>query len=249
MTPKLQTRRIGGVNIFELRGVYVDPSVSAIRQSMQRKMREEPGTGLLMNLKELERLDDSGAATILETARRSPKAGILGHNLSTYFVAEHMDPSEPIPIFEGETEAVGYFKKEFAEENPEAPARRRRFPRIRVALPLEFEFKDFGETLRFEGVVTNLSEGGLFCYFLDTRNEELASRMLDPFDLKLMDVRLTLSEKESVRGQGKVIRTVEEDVDCQGLAMEFYNLAGGDKEKIKNFLKQQGEEPKKGARK
>lgn len=242
MIPRLNSRRIGSVNIFELNGIFAEPWVERIEEGIKTKIEEKPAHGLLFNLKEVERVDRHGAESILEVVRGAKRNGILGHNLSTYFVAEHMSPNEPIPIFENGTQAIGYFKNEFAEPDPDAPQlKRRKFPRIHTALPMEFELREYGSTFFFEAVVTNLSEGGLFCYFLDSQSEELATRTLDPFDLKLLDLRLMLTDSEILRPQGKVLRMAKELPDVQGLAIEFYNMSIKDQEKLYSFLKQEGE--------
>ena len=230
------------MNIFELNGTFAEPWVGRIEEGIKRKITESPSHGLLFNLKDVEKVDSHGVNSILNVVRSQKKNGILGHNLSTYFVAEHMSPNEPIPIFENGKQAIGYFKKEFAELDPDQPElKRRKFPRVETALPMEFELKEFGSHFFFEAVVTNLSEGGLYCYFLDSHSEELASRTLDPFDLKLLDLRLILSEKETLKSQGKVIRTAKGDPDMQGLALEFYNLVPKDQQRLRLFLKEAGE--------
>lgn len=239
MIPKFNSRRIGSVNIFELEGVFSEPWVRRIKEGMNKKLEESSFQGLLLNLREVEKLDHSGAESILETAQKLRKCGILGHNLSTFFVAEHMRPNEPIPIFEKGKEAIGYFEKELADRDPNSSLQRRRFSRIEIALPLEFEFKAGGEAFFFEAVVTNLSEGGLYCYFLDSHTEELANRTIDPFDLRLLDLRLGLPGNERVEAKGKVLRTAKGPLsDTCGLALEFYDLRLEDRERVRSFLKQ-----------
>lgn len=239
MVPKFHARRIGSVDVFELHGIYADPWVGRIKEEMDQAL-EEPGVkGLLFNLREVERLDHSGAEAILKTVRRPPKRAILGHNLSAYFVAEHMDPNEPIPIFDKEKEAIRYFKEEFAALEGEFPGERRRFPRIKTALAAELETKSYGESFFFEVVVTNLSEGGLYAEFLDSRTEELARRTLDPFDLKLLGVQLWLPEEETIWVEGKVLRKETGTGETAGIALGFYEIKGEERDKLRKFLSEQ----------
>ncbi len=241
MIPKFQSRRIGSVDVFELHGVVADPWVGRIKEEMDQALEEYPLKGLLFNLREVERLDHLGAETILQAIRRPPKRAILGHNLSAYFVAEHMDPNEPIPIFEREREAINYFKTEFAAGEEMLPEERRRFPRIKTALAAELELKAYGESFYFEAVVNNLSEGGLYAEFLDSRTEELARKTLDPFDLKLLTVQIWLPE-EAIWAEGKVLRSEGVLPGVGGIAVGFYEIGTEDKERLQRFLAQQSEE-------
>lgn len=240
MIPKLEWRKIGAVNVLELNGILAEPWVSRTRDRMTELLEEHPSRGLLFNLRELEKVDRPGAETILETLRRPAKGAILGHNLSVYFIAEHMNPQEKIPIFEREREAIHYFGPELALEGGEKAREKRRFPRIMTALPAEFEVSDFEEPFVFEVVVTNLSEGGLYGVFLDSESEELARRTLDPFNLKMLEVRLELPGREKVEMEGKLLRVGTEVPDALGMGIEFYNVKPQDENQIHEFLKREG---------
>ncbi len=238
MVPKLEWRQIGRVKIMELQGILTEPWLNRNKQRINQTLEINPASGLLINLREVERIDRPGAEVILKTVRLSPKGGILGQNLSTYFVAENMQPNESIPIFEKEKEAIGYFQKEFAEAGHETE--KRQFSRISTALPVEFEFKTDKEFFYFEAVVLNLSEGGLWCQFLDTKTEALANRVLDPYDLKMLNIRLTFHQGKPLRTEGKVLRAGKEAFESKGVAVQFYHLSKADQERIRLFLNLKG---------
>ena len=239
MVPKLEWRQIGRVKIIELQGILTEPWLNRNKHQIHQALEVNPASGLLINLREVERIDRPGAEAILKAARLSPKGGILGQNLSTYFVAENMQPNESIPIFEMEKEAIGYFQKEFAE--PGSETEKRQFPRISTALPVEFEFKSEKELFYFEAVVLNLSEGGFWCQFLNTKTEELANRVLDPYDLKMLNIRLTFNVGKPLKTEGKILRAGKESFTSKGIAIQFYNLSKADQERIRLFLNLRGE--------
>lgn len=229
--------------MVELNGVLAEPWVGRTREQMNEFLEDHPTSGLLFNLRELEKVDHPGAEAILETVRRPAKGAILGHNLSVYFIAEHMNPQEKIPIFETEREVIRYFGRELALDGGERAKEKRRFPRILTALPGEFEVPDFEEPFVFELVVTNLSEGGLYGVFLDSETEELARRTLDPFNLKMLQVRLELPEGEKVEKvevEGKLLRLGVEVSESLGVGIEFYNLKPEEENTIHEFLKREG---------
>ena len=201
-------------------------------EQLDREGRE----ALLINVREVERVDDPAALAVVEIVRTPVKAGILGHNLSAYFIAEHMNAQEGIPIFERGIEAVGYFSRELTE-GKRPGGERRRFERIRVAVPVEIEVDDQGEAFLFEGAVTDLSQGGLYAEFLETRTAELAHRKLDPFDLRLVHLRLNLGSKKALEVEGKALRGGAGE---KGVAVEFYNLNREGEEQIRDFLNAEG---------
>ncbi len=237
MTPKLSSRKIGEVNIVEIQGVLAGAGVRKVKEMMKNVLETNSAEGLLFNMREVEKVDDSGAEAILEVVRKPSKAGIFGHNLSAYFIAEHMTPNEPIPIFEKACEVIGYFAEEFVRGKQALPEERRRFSRTVTALPGKFQLEEFGRSFLLEAAVTNLSEGGLYGYFLDSATEELAQRILDPFDLKMMKIYLVLGGKVEIETEGKVLRSGTDFSQSHGLAVEFYNLRSEDEQEIREFLK------------
>ncbi|GEM_PF-1200765 len=238
--PKLNWRRIGDVNIFELEGIFSEPWIKRSQQEMTSVLTECPSRGLLFNLRSLVRLDSSGAKLILDTTRLAPRGGIVGQNLSSYFVSEQMNPNECIPIFENETEAIRHFGSELAQDGkgPDPRREKRLFPRIKTALPVELEWREGGARFKFEAVVLNLSEGGLYGRFLNSKTEAQASKTLDPFDLKMLTLGLLFPDQERIKISGKVLRTGRKS-DPGAFAVEFYDLGTPELQKIRGFLENQ----------
>jgi len=224
-------RKIGGVNIFELRGKLAEPWVDQLGEEMSKVLNVHPARGLLMNFLQVEEEDDLGAQVVLETLRRSKKPGILIHEHSNCFVLRRMNDhsQDRIPLFKNTHEAVSYFEKEFVLDDFEE---RRQYPRIKTALPVQFRLED-GKTggLQFEAIVTNMSLGGLLTKFLDSHTEALVKKQLDPFDLRLLRMQLELPDGEVVEVEGKALR-----MQNGAIAVEFYKLAPGNKGKLEIFL-------------
>lgn len=245
MVPRIDTKKVGTVDIFELRGFFTDPWVGRTREQMTGILEEQRSQALLMILRGVEKVDDRGAETILEAARQVPKSAMLGSNLALFFVAERMETKEQVPLFEREREAVNYFGRELSLAGEWLGKERRRFPRIKTGLPVEFEIKENEAPFFFEGVVTNLSEGGLYAYFLDSEMEELARRTLDPFDLKMLEIRLILPGERVVESEGKVLRMEGEGTELRGVGLEFYGMDRSGQAEIREFVKREGEREEK----
>jgi len=234
-----KSRRIGEVNVFEVRGGFLGLPVQRIRREMAETLERDPCEGLLFNVRQMEKLDDPGAKAVLDILRHPPKGAILGQNLSAYFIAEHMTPQEAIPIFEKGSEAVGFFGKEFAHGKENSSKEKRKFPRISTALPFELDIEIEGESFLFEGLTVNFGEGGLFANFLDSRTEELAERVIDPYDLKMFDVLVGTKSDFLLEVHGKILRMEKGFSELHGLAVEFYDLTEKDGNRIREFLKTQ----------
>ena len=241
MIPKVLFRKVGEVDVIELKGFVCEPWAKRTREQMTEVLEANPAEGLLLNMREVAKVDDEGAGIILETLRKSKRSGILGRNLPVHSVVERMEAGDPVRILAGNADAVNYFSRELALSGEEIQEERRRYPRIQTALPVEFEMKDLEAPFFFEAVVTNLSESGLYAHFLDSEMEELAGRTLNPFDLKLLEIRLSLPGGLRVTTEGKVLREKEEGPGVRGAALEFYQLKASDLSLIRNFLKQVGE--------
>lgn len=241
MIPKVLFRKVGAVDVIELKGFVCEPWARRTGEQMTEILDGNPAQGLLLNMREVAKVDDAGAGAILETVRKSKKSGILGHNLPVHYIVERMEEKDRVKILDKNSDTVNYFDRELAMAVDEIQKERRRYPRIQTALPVEFELKDFEAPFFFEAVVTNLSEGGLYAQFLDSEMEELAGRTLNPFDLKLLEIRLSLPGGLQVTTEGKVLREKEEGSGVRGAALEFYQLKASDLSLIRDFLKQAGE--------
>jgi len=236
MTPHLTSRKIGDVDIFEIHGIYSSPWVRKIERDINEFREAHPCRGTVFNLREMVKVDDPGVQSLLSLARNHKKSGFWGHNLSAYFIAEHMNPQEPIPIFEDGEEVVRFFAKEFADQTTAPAIERRQFPRLQTALPVAIEASNFGQFFNFEAVITNLSEGGLFAYFMDSATEGLAHRILDPFDLKMMRLNLSMGKGKKLAVQGKLLRSGDDFSKEPGMAVEFYDLSLLNRQEIQRYL-------------
>lgn len=241
MIPRFKWRQIGEVNIFEFQGGLIEPWATRTNEKMNDMLLEHPAKSLLINLREMSKIDRAGAEALLENARIPSKKGILGRNLSSHFIAEQLSGGIQIPIFEKTDEAVFYFSHELAEVKEGRPFTRRRYPRIKTALPLEFELNNQERSFTFEGVVTNLSLGGLYAEFIDSITEEAAERVLDPLDFKLLSLHLELPQNETIQVDAKVLRVGEgEMTERGGIAFSFYCLSSESHRKIEGFVQREG---------
>jgi c-di-GMP-binding flagellar brake protein YcgR len=110
---------------------------------------------------------------------------------------------------------------------------RRKHPRIRVELPLDYSLADREET--YGGVVANASEGGLLVYLSETT--ELGTL------LKIEILFVKGSELNTIRGIAKVVWSDLAAKKAWGeyrYGLQFQSFQEGDLKKLKTLLQEVG---------
>ena len=110
---------------------------------------------------------------------------------------------------------------------------RRKHPRIRVELPLDYSLADREET--YGGVVANASEGGLLVYLSETT--ELGAL------LKIEILFVKGSELNTIRGIAKVVWSDLAAKKAWGeyrYGLQFQSFQEGDLKKLKTLLQEVG---------
>jgi hypothetical protein len=110
---------------------------------------------------------------------------------------------------------------------------RRKHPRIRVELPLDYSLADREET--YGGIVANASEGGLLVYLSETT--ELGAL------LKIEIIFVKGSELNTIRGIAKVVWSDLAAKKAWGehrYGLEFQSFQKGDFQKLETLLKKVG---------
>lgn len=231
-------RRIGNVNIFEVQGELAGPLASRTHFEISQVMKQNPSSSVLLDLRQIENIDGPSAEVMVSALGNTKKSGILSGKSQLKTVFQQTDHGRHIPVFDNEYDAVLHFGREFAQYK-QGNDEKRKFPRLKTALPVEFEYRDpeQNQNFVFHAVATNLGGGGLYADFFDAKTQEFAQLALDPFDLKLLKIHLSLFDGKIVDTTGKVLRIGEEFPQTRGLAVEFYKLQEDDRMKIEGFLK------------
>ncbi len=234
--PQIGRRRIGNVEIIDVRGAFVGPWALRGKEELKSILQDATIQCVIVNLKGLSSLDSLGAKAILENLPDQSKAGIIAGNLSVMEMIEKLRSLDTYTIFRNEEDVVAHFGPQLVEERDALQVERRRHQRLRAALPLEFTYTTAnGEKLQFRAIITDLSEGGMLAEYLDLDYATRKAFLIDPYDFKLLDLRIKLPGEEPLLAKGKVARTVLTGEQV-GLGIEFYDLAQVDREKIRTFL-------------
>jgi len=237
---RIKSKRVGKVNICEVFGNFCDGFARRGKVAIDQLSKSQAQTpDLLLNVTELENIDSFGIGVLTENAIQFRKRGLfLGQSkLTEQFSSERI--RSVYQILKSRSEVASYFASEFAVHSSEVGVAEecRGFVRLKTVIPAQFFFRDDQEKQQtYFAVVTNLSEGGLYAEFIDSDTEVHAVKVLDPIELKLIEVRMALTPGLKVSGEAKVVHAKRGE---GGIGMEFYRLPEDDRSKLVEWLTSQ----------
>lgn len=234
--PQISRRRIGSVVILDIKGELVGPWALKARESISSLMSDDI-PNLIINLKELGTVDSLGVKAISENLSSDSRNALICGRLSVMEMFERLKALHDIEVFEDENAVIDFFGKEFVSPVDELFEEKREHDRLKTAIPLEFTYTDVTEhQMAFKAIVTDLSRGGLFAEYLDLETFDNASKKIDPYDFKILDLKIKLPGHDYIYAKGKVLRTVISG-DQLGLGIEFYEIDPKEQDVIDSFLK------------
>ena len=240
---RIKSKRVGRVNICEIYGDFRDGFARRGKAALMQLAQGLNTPDLLLNLKELKTADGYGLDVLQESGVNFRKSALLVESAPLEGKLDLGKLGQKFHLAKNLFEAASFFRRELAELAPGQVDgdERRGFVRLPVILPAKFRASvQQDQVLDYFAVVTNLSAGGLYAEFIDSDTECIASKNLDPFELKLLDLELDLSADVRVRAGAKVVHVKKGE---GGIGMELYRFHAGDKEKLMEWLSQQLQQP------
>ena len=86
--PKMIWKKLGAVNIFELKGNLSSACACEIGERAKEIRDSSPAEGMLINVRGVREADLIGAQTVQKVLEGREKRALWGRNLSTYFVRQ-----------------------------------------------------------------------------------------------------------------------------------------------------------------
>ncbi|HNV86741.1 MAG TPA: PilZ domain-containing protein [Candidatus Omnitrophota bacterium] len=235
--PQIIKRKIGLVDIIDLQGAFVGPWALRGRDEIGQYLRGRSTKNLLVNLRNLLTVDSLGVKAITENLSPEVRSGLMTGNLSVMEMFYRVVREKALKFFKTDFEVVDYFGEDLVKWQESSFSEKRKHPRLRTALPLEFSSLDEnGDPIVFHAIVTDLSEGGLLVEYLDIDQAFFGKTRLNPYDFHLLDMRIRLPGSVEILTKGKVKRTIMEGEQF-GMGIEFSEIRDEDKQKIFEFLK------------
>ncbi len=234
--PQVQKRRIGKLRIIDIKGDLIGPWAVRLKDEIHSMIESEKNNTIVINLKSLEDIDTLGVKAILESLPAERETGFLNGKLSVMEMVRSVPLPNKVHIFQNEDDLISRFGEYLVTEET-GDNEKRKYSRIHTALSLTFKCKSAkNEVCQFHAVITNLSEGGLFAEYINLDDAVKSQSLVNPYELKMLDLEIKLPEQQMVQAQGKVVRR-KLDGEQVGIGIEFYNIDHEAKEKIKAFLK------------
>lgn len=232
--PQVIQRRIGRLDLLDIKGDLVGPWAVRVHQEINSMIHKSKGA-LVLNLKLTETMDSLGAKAIVENLVTRERSGIIRGSSQVMDTIKAYPTKQCLNVMDDEDELVKLFGKEMAE-TCELVVDKRHFRRIKTALPLTFSCRDKkGNDLQFRAIITNMSEGGLFAEFLDLEDVSKSEAIINPYELSLLKLQISIPGNNPVEADGKVVH-VRADGNQIGIGVEFYRIEAAPKKVIKQFI-------------
>lgn len=236
---QLDTREIGTVKVFDISGDPTDGELQEIANKIQKKIRRHRLQRVILNLQNVNAIDPIGMRKLMAAFLRPQRSLIYGASDETIknLQASYLPRNVRVCLTEEEVAAdFGPFlleketEKEIAcetlpihQESIGAHVERRRSKRMHVAIPVELKMRPANseKELCVHALITNISEGGLFCEFLDTQQADLVNQVssIDELSVEIKIPKCTnFPEDYEVCG---VVKRKELRKKQLGLAIEF----------------------------
>lgn len=234
--PQITRRRIGSVIIIDVKGQLVGPWALRAKENISQLLSDN-SENVIINLKELQTVDSLGVKAISENLHLHSRSVLICARLSVMEMFKHLNALSNTRVFEDENDVIAFFGKEFIAQEMLPFNEKRVYERLKTAIPLEFSYSDKdGYKLLFKAIVTDLSEGGLFAEYLDLETIDSVNRRIDPYDFKMLDLKIKIPESDYILATGKVLRMIISGEQL-GLGIEFYKISDESVRLIKDFLR------------
>jgi anti-anti-sigma regulatory factor len=235
MIPQISKRKIGNVTVIDIKGEFTGHWALREEQGLKAEISSRHGSNTIINLKEMTSLDTVGARVIFESLASERDVGMLLGNENVMDVLNRFSELKRFRVYQNESDVVEAFGPELVA--CEQAAERRKYPRLFVALPIEFYRIDEEDPAVFKAIVTNFSLGGCFAEYIDLKIAERSLERLNPYDIKLLHFTIALSRAMAVQGEGRVAHYRINGAQL-GIGIEICKMDLKDQEEVKEFLNQ-----------
>ncbi len=236
--PQVRKRKIGSVVIIDIKGELVGPWALKAKDNIANLISNSVNN-LIINLKELNTVDSLGVKAVSSNLNSDIRNVIISGRTSVMEMFSRLSIFDNLTVFNDEDAVINYFGKEFVEREVDHipdESERRNYQRLKTAIPIEFWYEDeSGKKVVFKAIVTDISEGGLLAEYLDLETVDIANKNLDPYDLKMLELKIKLPDYDYIYASGKVLRTVMNGEQL-GLGIQFYKIKPEDQNSIASFL-------------
>lgn len=234
MLPQITKRQIGNVTIIDIKGPMTGIWALREKASGMKNLVSEEARAVILNIQGMTQLDTVGAKAILDSVPKDKHVGFFGASADALELLGHFDDLREFRLFRDEEELVSAFGKDLVQF--QETSEKRKYDRLSTALPLQFYYEEEGEKIMFHAIVTNLSKTGLFAEYIDLKVAEQSLERLNPYDLRMLHLMVSLPKGKKITAEGKVMHR-KMDGDQVGIGIEFYKISEEAQNEIIRFLR------------
>ena len=229
------SRWIGALAIVDVHGDVSVDTASGLEERFRILLGRLGARHLLLNFRPARYVEVEGLRHLLAAVISDTDTGLLAHAADAPAFSPWLKTHPR--FFRDELEVVDHFSSHMVEQVPGLFREQRRSPRLKVALAAEVDLTDaYGSRIRFRGVVTDMSEGGLLLERLDVMDADQADVWIDPYALRPLRLRMVTGEGGYLLIDVDLVRTIVRGNQV-GLGFAFRELGDVEVEKIRRFLK------------
>ena len=190
----LSTREIGSVSVFDIKGDPDRETLQEVVLKIQKKIRRHRIQRVILNLQDLNSIDEIGMRKLMAACLRPQKSLIYGASPDAVRAMKESYIPQSVKICTNEEDVAEDFGPFLLEKDDDKAIRtdevqdrrstigyqveRRRSKRMHVAMPLELRLTLApGNEIVTKAIITNISEGGLFCEYLDNHQAKIVEEI------------------------------------------------------------------------
>ena len=234
MIPQIGQRKIGSVVIVDIKGPLSGSWALRGQGRLSQMLEAARDEKVVLNLRGVTGIDTLGAKSLFESVSSEKEAGVVYGNSGVRDFINRFPESKRFRMFRDEAEIISVLGQDLV--SGVNSKEQRTSLRMQTALPLEFEYEKEGEKIRFRAIITNLSEGGLFAEYIDLKIAEESLNQLNPYDLKILDLKLLFPNKKPIHVKGKVVYR-KLDGEQVGIGLQFIQIGTKEQQEIRRFLR------------
>ena len=216
----ISRRMIGDVDIFDLFGDITDEKIEEVASYLKAYIQNAPVNYVILNCEEVESCDLEKLASLLSSVKNVKKSSLYLNNNRLSGLLDSAETVVQHDICKTQREIIREFGPALVSSRKNGLDRRadKRFDSA-VQIDLIFKNKEGEVVLENSGIITNMSDGGIFVEYL----ELLSSKKLAALNC-LKGLSVELKNKEIFDGEmsdlGEIVRT-ELTGNQMALAIKF----------------------------
>lgn len=225
----IQDRFIGNVKILELYdSIMSHPAMDAAELSSKISASEN----VMVLMENISKVNGIKFIEEMDSILRERRAAIVSQR-------ESLDPcfqGRAYPCFRDLIEAAFYYEKAMAEGDAVDTeyADKRKGARLKKIIPVEMKLtRDVEPRVSIHGVTKNLSEYGAFIQIVSSNSELLVRKLLDPYDLKMLDIKFYAGPDRFYELKGKVVHRNDQ---LYSMGIEFFEVSESTKQFLNRIL-------------